>query len=65
MNILSHFFSVVTSYSAFACQNHIMFLIIVSYGLCYFSLLEQKCLSLWCDEDIQTERETGDQSVRH
>ncbi len=25
---------------------------------------EQKCLSLWRDEDLQAERETGDQSCR-
>lgn len=30
-----------------------------------FSFSEQKCLSLWRDEDVQTERETRDQSVRH
>lgn len=28
------------------------------------SNLEQKCLSLWSDEDLQAERETGDQSSR-
>lgn len=26
---------------------------------------EQKCLSLWRDEDVQAERETRDQSVRN
>lgn len=32
---------------------------------CLFFPLEQKCLSLWRYEDVQTERETRDQSDGH